>query len=379
MIIPRVLMIARGIYPVAVGGVEIHIDSIAKILCKQLPLTILAEGETDHHFNYDVIFSTKKLRHTGLLNLAKAVVFGVIKTLKLKKKYNLIHAQTASIPLLTGFIVSLVSNTPLIVSCHASEIRTRGMNSSLKYLQKIFLCRARAVLATTNEIARILREAYGLTKKPIIIIPNGFDEELLSVQNSYESCNKITCVGSLRFEKDPFNMAGALSLVKKSRDGIVVEWIGNGPLRVHLEKYLISHELQSDFILLGQLCHEDALMHIQNSDLFVIPSQQEGLPTVLLESMALARPIISTNVGGIPEIIQNRINGILVDSGNSVELANAILELTESRELREFLGTNARKRIEAFSWNRIASKYLSIYYDIINQGRVRRRANRILM
>lgn len=104
-------------------------------------------------------------------------------------------------------------------------------------------------------------------------------------------------------------------------------------------------------------------------DLFVLPSRSEGFGRVNLEAMAMGKPVISTNVGGIPEVVLDGVTGILVSPGNSNALSRAIVRLLDDPHLRETMGREGRKRVEEhFTLQGHVQRIQEIYGDVLRTG-----------
>ena len=99
---------------------------------------------------------------------------------------------------------------------------------------------------------------------------------------------------------------------------------------------------------------------LSNNDIFCLPSDYEGVPMTLIEAMATGMPIVATNVGGIPDMLESDKDALLCDT-NSGAVANCLIKLIESEELRGCLGKNALKCSNEFSSQTMAKNYLSIY------------------
>lgn len=113
----------------------------------------------------------------------------------------------------------------------------------------------------------------------------------------------------------------------------------------------------------------DAAMYLKNFDIFVLPSLKEGLPYVLLEAGLAEVPIIATNVGGIPEIIQNNETGILVNPTSAEEITGAIKKFIDNPELTKTLARNAREKIlQEFSFEKMLNKTLAAYEEKTGAG-----------
>ncbi len=135
---------------------------------------------------------------------------------------------------------------------------------------------------------------------------------------------------------------------------------GEGPLRVSLQELTHKYGLDKDVLFLGH--RDDAYETLAFMDLFVLPSFSEGIPMVLLEALALARPVVASRVGGIPEVIEHGINGLLVRAGREDELAQSCISLMNNYEWARRLGATGRKCIEEkFSARLMAEKVAEVY------------------
>ena len=106
---------------------------------------------------------------------------------------------------------------------------------------------------------------------------------------------------------------------------------------------------------------ENVTDYLNASDVFILPSVMEGMPSVVLQAMASGLPIIGTKVKGFEEVLENNINGLSIEYNNHIALADAIEKLIKSPELREKMGTNSFNKVKNFSWESIAQKYLELY------------------
>jgi len=156
----------------------------------------------------------------------------------------------------------------------------------------------------------------------------------------------------------PYLIEAAAKLKIKHDFQIVI--VGDGIERAYLESLITKYNLEENIILAGQI--PDAAKYLKAFDIFILPSVKEGLPYALLEAMAAGLPIVATSVGGIPEMIENGRDGLLVASKNPEELATAIEKLIDNPTLRETLGQNAKEKIEKeFSLSRMLKETEDIY------------------
>jgi len=149
---------------------------------------------------------------------------------------------------------------------------------------------------------------------------------------------------------------------------------GDGYFRPKLEEICQQLKITENVIFYGFIGDKEKLKQLfREADMFVLPSKSEGIPKVLLEAMAYGVPILTTNVGGIPEMITHNENGILIPPRSSKDIARSVVNLVEDDQLRKELGVNARKTVEKkFSW-KIAALRTKEYYERVleNEGSAR--------
>src|SRR5258705_3036309 len=136
--------------------------------------------------------------------------------------------------------------------------------------------------------------------------------------------------------------------------------LGEGELREHLEKQVHAHHLEKHVFLPG--FRTDVLGCIKGFDLFVMSSVTEGLGTSLLDAMAAARPIVATTAGGIPEIVEDGVNGLLVPPRDHRALADAIVRALKNPALRQQMGDAGFARVnERFTVERMVEQTAGVY------------------
>ncbi len=129
----------------------------------------------------------------------------------------------------------------------------------------------------------------------------------------------------------------------KGNDDLVFFIIGDGELRPELEKMIRERGLENKVFLLGQI--PDAYRFLPGLDIFVLPSVKEGFPWALIEAMSAKLPVIATDVGAIPEIIDDHKNGLLVKPKDPAGLADRIKEILENDRLKNELGIQAHQTV----------------------------------
>jgi glycosyltransferase involved in cell wall biosynthesis len=141
--------------------------------------------------------------------------------------------------------------------------------------------------------------------------------------------------------------------------------LGEGELREHLERQVREHHLEKHVLLPG--FRTDVLGCIKGVDVFVMSSVTEGLGTSLLDAMACARPIVATEAGGIPEIVEDGVNGLLVPPRDAPALAAAIVRALRDQTLRERMGKAGFERVnERFTVDRMVEQTGAVYHRLVS-------------
>ena len=134
----------------------------------------------------------------------------------------------------------------------------------------------------------------------------------------------------------------------------------------HLRKEVKLLNLEEYVVFTGY--RSDALQFLKSFDIFVLPSLTEGMPVALLEAMALARPVVATDTGGISEVLKNQRNGLVIPKASSESIVDAISYFIEKPQTAKALGTAAQKHIETqFSLSRMYDDYIKIYDHILGE------------
>ena len=232
------------------------------------------------------------------------------------------------------------------------------------------LKRAKSVNAVSPLIARDLRR-YPNCPPKIEVSWNGVDvESFKPLATGITNEKLVITVGRLAPGKGLEDLIDAASIVVKSDQEIKFQIVGEGTLRPSLLNRVREYGLENNVRLTGQISDRPSLIDLyQKSALFVLPSHHEGLPTVVLEAMACACPVLATRVGGIPWIIQDGENGSLIPPADPTILAEKILALLADPEYLKQLGRQARRTIESrFSWQCIGDWYIDQYRSLLAGG-----------
>jgi glycosyltransferase involved in cell wall biosynthesis len=139
--------------------------------------------------------------------------------------------------------------------------------------------------------------------------------------------------------------------------------VGDGPLRVELEKLARQLDVESCVRFMGSLHGPAVSSALRRSRCLIVPSRAEGFGIVCLEAMIAGRPVVASSTGGIPEIVADGETGWLVAPGDVRALADAVATVLQSPSVADEMGLRGRSRaLTLFSWERMVEKYLASYF-----------------
>jgi glycosyltransferase involved in cell wall biosynthesis len=160
------------------------------------------------------------------------------------------------------------------------------------------------------------------------------------------STQKLVCVGRLCQQKGQMLLLQAIAEVRRVVPSVQLTLVGDGPMRRELGAEIARLGLEKVVSISGYVGAQRVREEIESSRAMVLPSFAEGLPVVLMEAMALGRPVLSTYIAGIPELIQPGVNGWLVPAGSKQRLVEALREvLTTPREILSEMGLRGRESV----------------------------------
>ena len=181
-------------------------------------------------------------------------------------------------------------------------------------------------------------------------------------RSSYSVCREhtVVAVGRLELQKDFESLIRAWQFVHKAAPDWKLNIWGEGSRRKYLTHWIKELGLEDCVFLKGYTNNVHA--ELEKSSVFVLSSLYEGFGLVILEAMACGLPVVSfTCPFGPRDIIQNEVNGLLVESRNELDLANAIIRLIQSQGLREQMGKAALERTRDFDISSIVSRWMSLF------------------
>lgn len=218
---------------------------------------------------------------------------------------------------------------------------------------------ATALLANSQRVADGLVESEGVRAERVHVIPNGLDlPTVLARADAPEPVGML--VANLRAVKAQGDLIEALALLESPPR---VRLVGDGPDRAALVARVAELGLEDTVIFEGRVPYAGRLF--SEVQFGLLTSHSEGLPNVVLEAMAAGLPVVATAVGGVTELVEDGVTGLLVDPADPPALAQAIRTLVDDPERRAQMGAAARRRAEAYSWERCRTSHEELYRHLL--------------
>ncbi len=183
------------------------------------------------------------------------------------------------------------------------------------------------------------------------------ERRLKKQPNAAETPVKLLFLGWLEPYKGISEFLQAFQMILKSGYNVEVDVYGEGSLSTVIGAQVMDLGIQDKFRLLGWANETVKLAALERADIFVLPSFAEGTPNALIEAMASGLPCVSTNVGGVPDLIEHGVNGLMVNPGDVDGLYRCIVQLYQSQSQRDIMGQNACQFIQENCSVRHAVKY----------------------
>ena len=292
---------------------------------------------------------------------------------KLEAETDLFHCHSPLVP-------PIKTKRPAMLSFHSTipeDVKSTKLNGWHTFLMKLQvpvsyrlemenIKRATAVNAISPHVAQILHR-YPYCPKDVPVVWNGVDTNIFKPMIEYPLKNDfILTVGRLGPGKGMEDLVDAIYFISRQKRAIKLVITGEGPLKHFLEQRVNAYGLKESIRFEGHISDRNHLIHLyQKTSLFVLPSHHEGLPTVMLEAMACGCPVLATDVGGVPDIIKDGVNGVLIPAKDSRRMASVIQSLLADPEKLYEMGVQARETVEErFSWDKIGKNFIDLYSSI---------------
>lgn len=278
----------------------------------------------------------------------------------------------------TGISAFMNFRCPLVIRMNGSDgyfcyLENRKQKWKNRFLEKKALQNADHLISVSEFTAQTTSKIFDLTKK-IKIIPNSIDLNKFKPSNEIPDSGHILYFGTLIRKKGIIELASAFNQLIKMHPESQLYLIGKDVIdnkenrsTIKIVQEHLSKEALSNIYHLPEVSYNEIRKYIAKSEIVVLPSFAEALPMTWLETMAMEKPFVSSNIGWANELMINEVTGFTVNPKMHKDFAEKISWLLENPERAKEMGKNARKRVERnFSSDVVANKNLKFYQEIIN-------------
>jgi len=359
---PQVLMIG----PVTrSGGVAIHTRELSKALKKAGVHVVLYNSSFEGNYPKLIV---------NVIKIYKRSLGQFYFSITNRNAYNIIHVQASGglpgfLNAITGVLVAKFLKKILIISFHHGDV-VKFLNKYILIMKLVVQYANRFILVSDTQKETFIK--FRLSIDNLTIVPNGFDSSIFKTLdtkyarkklNIAENVPSLVNVANLEEIKGQKYLIESMKIILTARQDVMLYIIGQGPLKCELQSLIDMNGLQNNVLLIGVKSHDEIPLWMNACDVFVLPSLNEGNPTVMFESLGCGKPFVGTNVGGIPEIIINEKLGILVEPKDVVGLTNAILRALCTMWDDEYILNYAKQ----FTWDIITERTMEVYGEVLKE------------
>jgi colanic acid/amylovoran biosynthesis glycosyltransferase len=279
-----------------------------------------------------------------------------------------VHAHFATIASEVARLGAAWARVPFTVTAHAKDIYHDSVDETR--LRQV-LDSASSVITVSDFNLRHLADRVGVPARRLTRVYNGLDLQRFTYTPPVDRAPRIVAVGRMVAKKGLSDLVRACALLRERGIVFTCDLIGSGDEALRLQQLITQHALETHIHLPGPQPQEQVINAIRTAAVFAAPSivaddgDRDGLPTVLLESMALGTPVISTDIVGIPEIVRHDDTGLLIPERNPAALAGALQVLLQSPATQRRLADSARALIERDFDIRINTQQLRTLFGIM--------------
>ncbi|WP_445635504.1 glycosyltransferase family 4 protein [Nostoc sp. DSM 114161] len=265
-------------------------------------------------------------------------------------------------------LLAWVFRKPIIIHAHGSQFHLfySGLPKSLQKLLSWIFVKCQRLIVLSESWKSFYIENLGLKPEQVVVFYNPVKIPVEVPQRSVSDKVNLLFLGRIGQRKGAFDLIEAISLLpNEHRTKLSLIMAGDGEV-VEARNLVTTLNLEDYIKLPGWIGSDERDILLTQANIFVLPSYNEGLPLAMLEAMAWELPVIVTPVGGIPEIVTDLENGLIVNPGNREQLSNSLKSLIENKNLRFSLGLKARKSVLSLDIKNHWVSFLDLYHSILN-------------
>ncbi|MBI5680846.1 MAG: glycosyltransferase family 4 protein [Methanobacterium sp.] len=354
------------------GGLQTHVYHLAKAISKNSVethiITFSDRNEDIKSNNLNIHF----IKRSSRLPMLFTIPFDAKNVINKIKEIDpdVVHVQGTHYPY--NYISRAIPEKyPVIITVHgimATEYKfNKGLNfigGFISYLLEKYAFRKAKNIIVCSEVMK--KEIGKLSRAKVYVVPNGVDCKKIDNFSSSKVVihPSIIYIGLLEKIKGVDTLIKAINIIKDDIPEIHFYIAGKGSQEENLRKLTKKLGLENNIDFLGYISGEEKYSNFKSVDICAVPSRYESFGITILEAMACGKPVIASNVGNIPSLVDEN-TGILFESENEKDIAQKIINLLKNQDLRDKMGLNAEKRAKEFDWDKISEKTVNIYKKII--------------
>lgn len=279
-----------------------------------------------------------------------------------KKNYDLIHIH-AFLPGLLSPVIWFFLKKPTVFTVHGTSIGTNLNNVISQSIEKFILTKIKYNAQIT--VSQDFLEIKNVNRK-LVHIPNGVNiKPFDKIRAAKLKRPTLIFVGRLHPQKNLKNLIYAIDVVKIKIPNVLLAIVGEGTLKLDLQKYVLELKVENNVKFIGQKEGSDLIKLYKSSNIFILPSIYEGQPLSLLEAWAAKLPVIVSKTGDCQYLVKNGKNGYLIKNpDDALEIANLVQKAFSHKNL-ESLGITGYNFVKKnFSWEKSSKQTLNLYESI---------------
>ncbi len=375
---PPSALVGKGVKFDPIGGMQNHTAELTRALDRRgvVQTVVTTRPPTAPHFQR--LGDHARVIRVGLPVQLFRQLYGPQATIIvpiLASRADIVHVHLgedlADLPV--GAAAARLHRLPLVLTVHTSLRHTLAVGDFRSAVLKTLGGRiehwgehsAEAVLVITPRLRRLL-VSDGVDEDRVHVIPPGVNPSLFDGPFedpfAYVGKPRVLFVGRLAPQKGVRTLVAAAGLLEDP--SVQVLLVGDGPERPAVERQAKRIGVGNRLHFVGFVAHDRLPAVLAHADLLVLPSLYEELGTVLLEAMQAGLPIVASKTGGIPDVIEDGVNGMLVPPGEPEALAGAIDRLLADRDLARQLSEGAQERGKDYDWEVLAERVLAVYQGV---------------
>ena len=354
------------------GGLNVYVQQISEHLSQNHNVTVITAEKAVSFKNQNLEFCSLNLFEPDIPTDDKEIHLiefnkRLEEVLDLKQ-FDVIHAHYW----MSGLIAKDISNKyniPYIFTSHSLGVFLEGYNKERADCEKIVMSSSQFVTASTEYEETLISESYQVDKQKIKQIKPGVDYELFSPDQSIARENIFLSVGRIQQQKGQLETLRFLNSFREIESDFKCYFVG-GPSGSSGEEYLLElkenvkdFSLESHVEFLGNLPQVDIRNLLNRAKLLIHTSQYETFGLVAIEANSMGVPVITTNNGSMQEIIENKVNGFLVDRLDYDNVNFSIKNLVNDNQYFEQIMINCMEKSKDYKWESTVYRLLDLYQE----------------